>query len=105
MSMDPPHYSVPAVGLKVPIVVAPCQICGGTTCWHLMCSKCAESELGVVVRKSTVDGAGLGLFTLWVRQAGDPVAPYTGEPVQAADIPGRHSAYVLRHRMWQCKYE
>ncbi len=43
--MQLPHYCVPAVGLKVPIMVASCQMCGNMTCWHLMCSACHESEL------------------------------------------------------------
>jgi hypothetical protein len=48
------------------------------------CYNHARSELGLVVKKSTLPGAGLGLFTTVARKRGDLLSQYVGEVVDDA---------------------
>jgi SET domain-containing protein len=48
------------------------------------CYNHARSELGLVVKKSTIPGAGLGLFTTVARKRGDIITEYVGEVVDDA---------------------
>ena len=65
--------------------------CGRMTCKQLpFCGQHSKSELGVQIKKSTIRGAGDGLFALKRFKKGDRIAPYTGERINAAT---KHARY------------
>jgi hypothetical protein len=92
--------------------VRECSQCKGTTKKHKQCSRTTcklapdcfqhlRSSAGLAVKKSTIAGAGQGLFTLKPIKKGTKVASYTGDVLTKPQFEqrygiGGHGAYTIQ---------
>lgn len=79
---------------SVPCFARP--LTGGGTCdvatfLHPLCPRHARDRLGLEVRRSTLPGAGCGLYTTRNLQKGDLIAPFLGMRRPANDARCRHA--------------
>ena len=77
------------------------RTCRGTLCWQHL-----KKQEGLRVKKSTIPGAGLGLFAAKPFAKGKQVAPYVGEKMTKAQVDkrykGKTAEYVLCQNKKKC---
>ena len=72
-----------------------------------LCNQHAIDLLGLRVKTSTLENAGLGLFTTRPRRKGDYICPYLGRIVSSVDYeiaPDEYSVEIGRERVLSARY-
>lgn len=97
------RYHSDKINFECPLTVSKCTVCKSETYVEPLCPTHVVEKFGVAVRKSSIEGAGLGLYTLRAIRKGELICPpYLGKILtkkELDDIYGEGSApYTLELR-------